>query len=103
MRVGIGLALVLACGTVFGAPLAVSQTVVYIPNDGRMVPATVCLPVGTPGQTFPAVVMLHGTGSNRAEAGGGYDMLAPYLAQRGIASIRIDFAGSGDSKADYVE
>ena len=35
--------------------------------------------------------------------GNGYKMLAPYMAERGIASIRIDFAGSGDSKADYVE
>jgi len=81
----------------------VSEVVAYIPNGGRMIPATVCLPVGAPGETFPAVVMLHGTGSSRDEAGNGYKLLAPHMAEAGIASIRIDFAGSGDSKADYVE
>ncbi|HWP68953.1 MAG TPA: alpha/beta fold hydrolase [Rectinemataceae bacterium] len=82
---------------------SMDEFIVYIPNEGRMIPATVCLPVGQPGETFPAVVMLHGTGSNREEAGNGYRMLAPYMAENGIASIRIDFAGSGDSAADYVE
>ena len=79
------------------------EFVVYIPNEGRMIPATVCLPIRTGDETFPAVVMLHGTGSNREEAGNGYKMLAPWMAENGIASIRIDFAGSGDSKSDYVE
>ncbi|MEI6876442.1 MAG: alpha/beta fold hydrolase, partial [Spirochaetota bacterium] len=102
-RAGVVAALILSGIVAFAAPFGFSETVVFIPNDGRMVPATVCLPVGEAGQIFPAVVMLHGTGSNRAEAGNGYVMLAPYMAQRGIASIRIDFAGSGDSKADYVE
>lgn len=94
---------VVAVGAAFAAPLKTMEFVAYISNEGRMVPATVCLPVGAPGQTFPAVVMLHGTGSARDEAGNGYKMLAPYMAERGIASIRFDFAGSGDSKADYVE
>ena len=97
------LAATLAAGAAFAAPLATTEFVAYIPNEGRMIPATVCLPVGDPGQSFPAVVMLHGTGSARDEAGNGYKILAPYMAERGIASIRFDFAGSGDSKADYVE
>lgn len=80
-----------------------SEFIVYIPNEGRMIPATVCLPVGAPNAVYPAVVMLHGTGSNREEAGNGYKMLAPYMAERGIASIRFDFAGQGDSKSDYIE
>ena len=85
-----------------GAP-EYEEFVVYIPNEGRMIPATVCLPIRAGTDTYPAVVMLHGTGSNREEAGNGYAMLAPYMAENGIASIRIDFAGSGESKADYVE
>ena len=79
------------------------EFVVYIPNEGRMIPATICLPIGEPKDIFPAVVMLHGTGSNRDEVSKAYKMLAPYLAQSGIASIRFDFAGQGDSKADYIE
>jgi dipeptidyl aminopeptidase/acylaminoacyl peptidase len=99
----IGLVFMVAAGLAFATPLKTVEFVSYIPNDGRMIPATLCLPVGNPGQSFPAVVMLHGTGSARDEAGNGYKMLASYMAERGIASIRIDFAGSGDSKADYVE
>jgi uncharacterized protein len=95
--------LVLLAAPAIAAPSLYEEFVVYIPNEGRMIPATVCLPIRTENDSFPAVVMLHGTGSNREEAGNGYAMLAPYMAENGIASIRIDFAGSGDSKADYVE
>jgi len=95
--------MLVVAGSVFAAPYKTTEFVAFIPNEGRMVPATVCLPVGQPGETFPAVVMLHGTGSSRDEAGNGYKFLAPHMAEAGIASIRFDFAGSGDSKADYVE
>ena len=78
-----------------------TETVVSINNGDHDVPATVCVPTGE--GKFPAVVMLHGTGSNRDEAGNGYKMAAPVLAEKyGIATIRIDFMGSGDSTADYV-
>lgn len=78
-----------------------TETVVSITNGDHEVPATVCMPTGE--GTFPAVVMLHGTGSNRDEAGNGYKMAAPVLAEKyGIATIRIDFMGSGDSTADYM-
>ena len=78
-----------------------TETVVSINNGDHDVPATVCVPNGE--GKFPAVVMLHGTGSNRDEAGNGYKMAAPVLAEKyGIATIRIDFMGSGDSTADYT-
>jgi len=85
--------MMLAASIAFAQDLAYTEFVAYIPNEGRMIPATVCLPAGQSGETFPAVVMLHGTGSSRDEAGNGYKMLAPYMAQNGIASIRFDFAG----------
>ena len=66
------------------------------------VPAIVTVPQGEEGQTFPGVVMLHGTGSEKNEAGGGYAIAAPILAAQGIASIRFDFMGNGESAADYV-
>jgi pimeloyl-ACP methyl ester carboxylesterase len=95
--------MMLAASTAFAQGLFSTEFVVFIPNQGRLIPATVCLPVGQPGDIFPAVVMLHGTGSNRDEVSKAFKMLAPYMAQCGIASIRFDFAGQGDSTADYIE
>lgn len=65
------------------------------------IPAIVTLPEGK--GPFPAVVMLHGTGSNKNEAGNGYDVAAPMMAKAGIATIRIDFMGNGDSTASYKD
>lgn len=44
-----------------------------------------------------AVLLLHGTASQRDEVGGLYARLADALAAHGIASLRIDFAGCGAS------
>ncbi|MDO5322637.1 MAG: alpha/beta fold hydrolase [Clostridia bacterium] len=77
------------------------ETVVSIDAGDHQIPATVCMP--TAEGTYPAVVMLHGTGSNRDEAGGGYAYAAPVLAEKyGVATIRIDFMGNGESTADYT-
>lgn len=84
-----------------GAAEAYTETVINIDNGDHQIPATVCMP-NTEGK-HPAVVMLHGTGSQRNEAGDGYAHAAPVLAEKyGIATIRIDFMGSGDSTADYT-
>jgi dienelactone hydrolase len=100
------LALVLCLTLILGlavsahAEAASTETVVMIDAGDHQIPATVCLP--TAEGKHPAVVMLHGTGSNRDEAGGGYKTAAPILAEQyGIATIRIDFMGNGDSTADY--
>lgn len=45
----------------------------------------------------PAVVMLHGFASVKDEVGEMYKRLAAALGERGIASIRIDFRGWGES------
>lgn len=79
-----------------------NEIIVNIQRATHTIPSTVCIPKGE--GPFPAVVMLHGTGSNRSEVGGGYDVAAPILAERyGIATIRIDFIGNGDSTSDYKE
>ena len=63
------------------------------------VPAVLTLPdAATPA---PAVVMLHGTASDKNEVGNLYQRLARSLAERGIASLRIDFAGGGESPVSY--
>lgn len=78
-----------------------AEEVVTIEGTNHPIPATITLPEGE--GPFPFVVMFHGTGSNRHEAGNGYDLLAPKLAEAGIASARFDFAGNGDSTVDYVD
>ena len=85
------------------------ETVVSIEvpaQDGipaHTVPGTLTLPASASRDAqVPGVVMLHGTGSNRDEAGGGYAIAAPVMAAYGIATLRIDFMGNGDSTADYV-
>ena len=97
------LSLILAFGLVGVAAAETAgytEAVVSIEAGDHQIPATVCLP--TAEGKHPAVVMLHGTGSNRDEAGGGYKVAAPILAEKyGIATIRIDFMGNGDSTADY--
>ena len=49
---------------------------------------------------MPAVILCHGTGAQKNEVGDLFAILAEKLLQRGIASVRIDYAGCGDSKAD---
>lgn len=81
---------------------AYTETILEIVNGDHVIPATLVMPTNTEG-SVPAVVMLHGTGSNRDEAGNGYAMAAPVLAEKyGIATIRIDFMGNGDSTAEYT-
>lgn len=71
-----------------------------LPEDDHTIPATITIPMGD--GPYPAVIMLHGTASNRHEVGGGYDKASQVLAEEyGIASIRFDFMGNGDSTASY--
>lgn len=52
---------------------------------------------------FPCVIMLHGFGSNKVGRFRRYVTLANRLAQAGIASIRFDFRGAGDSEGTLAE
>ena len=82
-------------------PVFAGETV-FINNGDHDIPAVVTMPAGASGDKFPVVVMLHGTGSDKNEAGGGYQILAPLMAMNGIGSIRFDFIGNGESAADYI-
>lgn len=73
---------------------------ITIMNGNRAVPATVVTPDGD--GPFPAVVMNHGHGGGRQE-GGGFAKLAKALADAGIMTIRMDFPGTGDSKAPFSD
>lgn len=71
-----------------------------IENEGRTIPATLVIPEGK--ENYPLVVMNHGFAGSRNE-NGGFTKIAESLAESGIASVRFDFAGCGDSKADFKE
>lgn len=74
---------------------------VMVKGDKVDIPAIITMPVQK--EKVPVVVMLHGTGSNKDEAGMGYVLMAEKFAQKGIASARFDFRGVGDSKGEYKD
>lgn len=93
--------LVLALLMMLPASLALAgETNVSIDGPSWSIPAVVNMPEGD--GPFPFVVMFHGTGSDKNEAGGGYALLAQRLADAGIASARFDFVGNGESTGDYA-
>ena len=82
---------------------AYTEQDIMIDAGDHQIPATLTVPLGAEGETFPAVVMLHGNGSTRHEAGNAYDYTAPEMAKAGIATIRYDYIGNGDSTEDYID
>lgn len=80
------------------AAFADDETMVWIPAGDHRIPGTLALPADASGRAVPAVLMLHGDLSSRDENGDMFARLASALAARGIASLRIDFAGTGDSE-----
>src|SRR5512134_3521918 len=87
----------LAVALVTSASLA-GETAVDLPNG---IKATLAVPDS--GATGPAVVMLHGFGSSRNEVGDLFTQQAAALAAEGIASLRIDFRGYGESTGDMAD
>ncbi len=60
-------------------------------------------PQGTAGKPAPAVVLLHGLTGSHVENGFLFVGAARRLAAAGIAALRVDFYGSGDSDGDFVD
>lgn len=73
-----------------------------VSSRGVAIPVTFTHPLTSADESFPLVVMAHGHGGTRNEAGG-YTSVAEGLAARGIASIRMDFPGCGDSTESFAK
>ena len=54
-------------------------------------------------EQMPTVILCHGTGSQKNEVGNLFVELSRKLLNIGIASIRFDYAGCGESKADQTK
>lgn len=81
----------------------VRESFVWIPAGDHRVPGILAVPkAGGAAHRYPAVLMLHGFASQKDEVGEMYLREARALAEQGIASLRIDFAGTGDSEQPYT-
>ncbi len=80
-------------------PVPLSQDL-WIESRGTQIPVTLVVPAQREDET-PLVLLIHGHGGTRHEAGG-FTQVAQALAQQGIASIRMDFPGCGDSKESFT-
>lgn len=75
---------------------------IEIPGTRGNIPATIQLPAKSArGEEMPLVVLCHGFTGNR-QGDGHFAPLAEDLAARGIATVRLDFAGCGDSTEPYT-
>ncbi len=84
----------------FAVSAEIKSESLLLDNGDYDVPAIIVVPdTAIP---VPAVILLHGSASHKNEVGNLYQRLAEQLAGQGIASIRIDFAGTGDSPVDYT-
>ena len=74
---------------------------IVLENEGQKIFGVLHKPLGA--GKFPAVVMFHGLAGQKTGKGRLYVKLSELLAQNGIASLRIDFRGSGDSEGTFEE
>ena len=77
--------------------LAVAESITY-PSRDVQIPATVVIPDGD--GPFPMVVLAHGHGGSKDE-NIGFGAIAAALKAEGIASIRMDFPGCGESTESF--
>ncbi|GGO21954.1 alpha/beta hydrolase family protein [Deinococcus humi] len=72
--------------------------------DGQRLYGMLHTPDATPpAQGWPSVVMVHGFTGNRIDHHRLLTLQSRVLAERGIASLRFDCRGSGDSQGDFSE
>ncbi len=82
-------------------PAWAADSDLWIESRGIQVPVTLTMPDAESDVAAPLVVLVHGHGGTRQE-NGAFVELASMLAAVGIASIRMDFPGCGDSTEAFT-
>ena len=77
------------------------ETPVTFECKGQQIVGMLHLPKGR--GRFPAALLLHGFTGTKVEAHRMYVKLSRTLAQHGIASLRFDYRGSGDSAGEFED
>jgi fermentation-respiration switch protein FrsA (DUF1100 family) len=78
--------------------------VTHIEAGDHTIPGIFTVPkAGDSNAEYPTVLMLHGFGADKDEGGDMFHRLAEYLGVVGYASLRIDFAGAGDSTQPWMQ
>lgn len=71
----------------------------YFENKGELIAGTLHLPDGR--SRCPGVLLLHGFAGQKAEANFIFVELSRHLASAGVASLRFDFRGCGESRGAF--
>jgi len=101
LAAGLIASLFLGCTTVKVSDTAdyqIESFSVEIPIRETKIPASVIIPDAD--GRYPLVVMAHGHGGTRDE-NGGFKNIAEELGRHGIATIRMDFPGCGESSESF--
>jgi hypothetical protein len=85
---------------VFSQSTSAQTLEISYPSRDVEVPATIVIPDACAKESCPLVVLVHGHGGSRQE-NIGFPAIAAGLAEKNIASIRMDFPGCGDSLESF--
>jgi dipeptidyl aminopeptidase/acylaminoacyl peptidase len=77
------------------------ETPIVFESKGQQVVGMLHLPEGH--GRFPAALLLHGFTGTKAESHRMFVKISRTLAEHGIASLRFDFRGSGDSAGNFED
>ena len=77
------------------------ESPVVFENKGQQIVGMLHLPEGR--GRFPTALLLHGFTGTKVEAHRMFVKLSRALADHGIASLRFDYRGSGDSAGEFED
>ena len=82
---------------------AIERFVEFANPTGKTLRGMLHMPVATLNRPVPGVVLFHGFTGSRTESHALFVKCSRALAQAGIASLRFDFYGSGESDGEFRE